>query len=184
MKNKWIAQQRGNAFGHWIFYQLLKIIGRDWATSLLYPVTCYYRFTSAAAVQSSKKYLKKIRHYWSQEKKLTVFRHLLNFAESLLDRAAIFTNTGGQFTFDFDGEEYIQTAIATGRGVILVSAHVGNWEIAGYCLQERLSVPIKVAMFNYNNNIHSSYLQQHKNQQRDVIVLKEDEMERRIDLVF
>jgi lauroyl/myristoyl acyltransferase len=35
---------------------------------------------------------------------------------------------------DIRGEEILQSALAKGKGVILLSAHVGNWEIGGTLL--------------------------------------------------
>jgi len=36
-----------------------------------------------------------------------------------------------------DGEHHLDTALASGRGVVLLTAHLGNWELAGRLLSSR-----------------------------------------------
>jgi predicted LPLAT superfamily acyltransferase len=52
-----------------------------------------------------------------------------------------------RFSFSFDGENYLRDAVAEGRGVLLLTAHLGNWEAAG-ALLSRLNVPINVTGFD------------------------------------
>lgn len=61
----------------------------------------------------------------------TIFR---NYARYLVDYGRFrWTPEGG---FDaviprFEGEDHLQAAFAMGRGVILVTGHIGNWELGG-----------------------------------------------------
>jgi predicted LPLAT superfamily acyltransferase len=43
-------------------------------------------------------------------------------------------------------ENYIENAIKNGKGVILLSAHIGNFEIAGEILSERINAKVNVLM--------------------------------------
>jgi predicted LPLAT superfamily acyltransferase len=47
----------------------------------------------------------------------------------------------------FDGEKHLRDALAEGHGVLLLTAHFGNWEAAGQLLS-RVNVPINVTGFD------------------------------------
>ncbi len=50
---------------------------------------------------------------------------------------------------DIKGEEILQSALAKGKGAILLSAHVGNWEIGGSMLR-MLNYPLTVVVIAHN----------------------------------
>jgi len=64
-----------------------------------------------------------------------------------------------KFTYDFDGEENLRQIVKGGRGGILLSAHVGNWEAAGHLLK-RLDTRINVVMYDAEHQQIKEYLQQ------------------------
>jgi predicted LPLAT superfamily acyltransferase len=76
-----------------------------------------------------------------------VFKHFYSFGRALIDRTAILAGLTQKFSFKFDGEEHLRNAVAEGRGVLLLTAHLGNWEAAG-ALLSRLDVPINVTGFD------------------------------------
>jgi predicted LPLAT superfamily acyltransferase len=159
----WSGRQRGNVLGHWIFQQLLKMAGRDLAGWLLVPVTAYYWIFSPGSRRASRDFLRRAARAWGWPRRPRVFTHLLAFADTLLDRACLFSGAGGVFTFSYEGEEHIRAAVAEGRGVILVSAHVGNWEAAGRLLRERVATNFSVAMVRAEANALNAYLDKTQN---------------------
>lgn len=61
------------------------------------------------------------------------YRDYCRFAQVILDRFCFYG--GGEFTLDFDGaDEYARLARSEG-GFVIISAHVGNYEMAGYRLR-------------------------------------------------
>ena len=64
------------------------------------------------------------------------YRHLLAFARTMVDRALFRTRGKGQFRYSEEGLHHIQEAAAAGKGAILLTAHVGNWEFAAGLLTE------------------------------------------------
>jgi KDO2-lipid IV(A) lauroyltransferase len=66
---------------------------------------------------------------------------------------------------DIKGEEILQNALARGKGVILLSAHVGNWEIGGTMLR-LFNYPLTVVTIKHNTaatNTLVNRLRQNKN---------------------
>lgn len=168
---RWVGRQRGTVLGHWIFHQLLKIAGRDLAGAGLIPVTAYYWLFSPAGRKASRIFLQTAAAYWQWKKTPAVYTHLLSFAQVLLDRACMFSKTGGNFRFTYAGEHFIREAAARGQGVILLSAHAGNWEAAGSLLRERVSSRFSVAMVGAEANRLNAYLQQKQNPGLNIINL-------------
>jgi predicted LPLAT superfamily acyltransferase len=63
------------------------------------------------------------------------YRHFLAFARTLVDRALLATRGPTVFRYQAHGLEFIRTAAAEGRGAILLTAHLGNWELAAGMLE-------------------------------------------------
>src|SRR5262249_36423720 len=59
------------------------------------------------------------------------YRHLLAFARTMVDRALFRTQGKSAFRYTEDGIHLIQEAAAAGKGLVLLTAHIGNWELAG-----------------------------------------------------
>jgi predicted LPLAT superfamily acyltransferase len=78
------------------------------------------------------------------------------------------------FTYHFDGEENLHKIIALNRGGLLLSAHLGNWEIAGH-LFKRLSTPINIVMYDGEHRQIKNYLEQVTGKRNmNIIVIKDD----------
>ena len=52
----------------------------------------------------------------------------------------------GELVSAFEGREHLDAATQSGRGVLLVTGHVGNWELGGFHLAE-LGLPVRVVTY-------------------------------------
>ena len=68
------------------------------------------------------------------------FRHLLMCAVEVLHLPREARRRGLRAIVDFSGREHVDAAMKGGRGVILATAHIGNWEVMGALCGE-LGVP-------------------------------------------
>src|ERR1043165_2258673 len=137
---------RGGRSGIWLFITALRVLGLRLTYALLPPVAAYYSFVSPD-VRATMNYHRRVFGnvpWW--KRRWLVMRHFLSFGTALIDRTAILAGKTGHFSFSFDGEDHLRSAVAEGRGVLLLTAHVGNWEAAGQLLT-RLDVPINVTGF-------------------------------------
>jgi KDO2-lipid IV(A) lauroyltransferase len=71
---------------------------------------------------------------------------------SKMDRAQVLALFEGA-----DGWELIEEALAQGRGLFLVSGHLGNWELAGSYIAAR-GVPLDAVVRRMNNPLFDRYL--------------------------
>lgn len=139
----WTGRSRGGFVGNWIFTVLARRCGLWWAYALLLFVTPYYLLCSARIRRASMAYQRRLwpgRGY--ARRLLGAYRHIFAFGQILIDRVAVPGNAEA-FQFVFEGEAHLRAALAGGKGAILITAHVGNWEAAAHLLQ-RLETPVNV----------------------------------------
>jgi predicted LPLAT superfamily acyltransferase len=141
----WSGQSRGGVFGHWFFLTLTRASGRALAYSVIYPVTLYFLITAPSARTASREFLQRALGPtdWLSSM-IRSYRHLLAFARTMVDRALLRTRGKSAFRYTEEGIHLIQEAAAAGKGVVLLTAHIGNWELAGGLLSgvagEKLAV--------------------------------------------
>jgi predicted LPLAT superfamily acyltransferase len=138
---------RGGRPGIWFFIMALRVLGLRLTYALLVPPAIYFSFVSPDVPATMDFHCRVFgpQPWW--KRRWLVFKHFLSFGRALIDRTAILAGNIKQFSFSFDGENHLRNAVAEGRGVLLLTAHVGNWEAAG-ALLSRLDVPVNVTGFD------------------------------------
>ena len=76
-----------------------------------------------------------------------LYLNYFRFGQTLIDKVAVMAGIPTNFTFDFDGENYLRDMVAQNKGGLLLSAHVGNWEAAGHLLK-RMNTRINIVMYD------------------------------------
>ena len=138
---------RGGRRGIQFFLTVLRILGTRLTYPLLVPPAIYFSFVSPD-VPATMDFHQRVfgpQPWW--KRRWLVFKHFFSFGQALIDRTAILAGDTKHFSFAFDGEENLRAATAAGKGVLLLTAHVGNWEVAGQLLS-RLDVPVNVTGFD------------------------------------
>ena len=62
-----------------------------------------------------------------------------------------------KFTFDFEGEDHLRKMASENTGCLLISAHIGNFEMAGHML-ERLESRVNILMLDAEHQQIKNYL--------------------------
>jgi predicted LPLAT superfamily acyltransferase len=79
-----------------------------------------------------------------------------------------------RFSFDFEGEDYLRKMVVGKQGGLLLSAHIGNWEIAGHLLQ-RLNTEMNIVMFDGEQHHIKEYMESVTGRRSaKIILIKED----------
>jgi predicted LPLAT superfamily acyltransferase len=63
-----------------------------------------------------------------------VFKSYYTFGQTIIDKVSISAGMRNKFTYEFDGIEILKNLLAEKKGGVLISAHVGNFEIAEHFL--------------------------------------------------
>lgn len=128
----------------WIALHTSRFFARFW----LYPITLYFYLTSAQVRSASKYYLKRIDgltgNTWQ------VAKHIFYFSATILDRVYFLTDQFHRFEIKTYGLEHIEALQATGKGGILLGAHLGSFELLR-SLAIHNKLPFKILMYQDHN---------------------------------
>lgn len=170
----WQGKSKGTTFGYSIFVAVIKKFGVRPAYALLAVVAFYYFLFSFKTSKIIYGFYRKRLRYGRFSSLLKLYRNYYRLGQTLIDKIAIMSGAAVNFTFNFDGEENLRQITALQKGGLLLSAHVGNWEIAGYLLK-RLNTRINIVMFDGEHQKIKEYLKSVTGETTaKIIVIKND----------
>ena len=150
----WEGKSRGNILGYRIFVWSIKHLGLNFAYFLLVFVTTYFVFAYKKAFGSIYYYFH-VRLGQSPFKSIiSIFRNYYLFGQVLIDKTAILAGLKHKFKFIIEGKEYL---LQMQNGGILISGHVGNWEVGGKAL-DVLDKKINVLVFDGEEQAIKKYM--------------------------
>ena len=127
----WEGKSRGSVVGYKIFVWSIKHLGLNFAYFLLFFVTVYFVFASKKAF-GSMFYFFHIRLEQSRVKSIiSIFRNYYLLGQGLIDKTAVLAGLKDKFNFIHEGKEDL---LQMRDGGILISGHIGNWEVGGKAL--------------------------------------------------
>ncbi|WP_370900197.1 LpxL/LpxP family acyltransferase [Chryseobacterium gossypii] len=128
--NKWKGKSKGTLLGYRIFVYCIKNIGIRSSYFVLYFVAAYYFLFLRKSNQYIFYYFRDRLKYGFWKSKLSIFKSYFTFGKILIDKTAIFAGLRDKYSYEFDGIENLRNLLAEKKGGILISAHIGNFEIA------------------------------------------------------
>ena len=134
--------EAGTVFGIRALVTFARIFGRRIAGWFLYILAFYYALIRGTARRASRDYLRRIGQssgFWS------IVRHIHTFAQVSLDRLFFLTGRVTSFQFEQKNHDLLVEAAKSGRGVLLLGAHLGSFEVMR-CRAKEFNVPINVVV--------------------------------------
>jgi predicted LPLAT superfamily acyltransferase len=104
---------------------------------------------------------------------IAVYRNYYVFGQVILDKTATMAGFQAKFDFDFDGEDYLHQMAAAGNGGLLISAHIGNFEMAGHML-ERINAVVNIIMLDAEHQRIKKFLSALTRKSFHVIAIRDD----------
>lgn len=171
----WDGKSRGNTLGYGIFIKVLQIFGVAPAYFLLRFVAAYYYLFSRKSNRHILYLLQERLGYNASTARKKLYKNYYWFGQAIIDRIVMMGGIRNRFTFNFDDEVYFNEMIDQGKGGLLLSAHLGNWEIAGHLLKKRMNTRINIVMYDNEHQNLKEYLEGVTGQRNaNIIVIKDN----------
>jgi predicted LPLAT superfamily acyltransferase len=113
------------------------------------PIVAWFcLFGHAQARRSLDAYWRHLRPHWAADRRQAAgWAHLTSFLRILADRVLAYADPAAMdFSLEGPDGDRLRAAMARPEGCILLSAHVGNWELAGRLLGQLTSRRVHVVM--------------------------------------
>jgi predicted LPLAT superfamily acyltransferase len=179
---KWEGKSKGTVFGHKIFVFILNHLGLKLAYIVLRFVALYYFLFARKSNKNIFYFFHDVLKYKRTTAYLKIYKNYYVFGQTLLDKVALLAGVKTNFTVNHEGGESLDKIAAGGKGGILISAHIGNWEIAGQLLN-RLNTTFNILMYENERESLKKYMDDvEKKKNVNIIAIKDGEMGHLIEL--
>ncbi len=168
---KTVERKRGNSLGFWFFAAATRLTGLSGAYGLLYFVCLYYLLIDKALVSESLPYIRRRFPDCSRSGQLwKLYLLFVSQGKTLVDCYAISAGYKG-IEIDIKGYEKVRELIASSdRGAILLTAHIGSWQVAMSALK-RFDRHVHVMMRPEDNEAVKAALNLDSEQERVRVIL-------------
>ena len=167
------GSSRGSQLGYKIFITILKTAGIFPAYVLLRFVTIYYFLVPGKSGKTLTYYFNQRLGFSLLRTKLAIYQNFNYLGRSIIDKVVLMSGIPSPFSINHEGGDCLDRMAEKGKGGLLISAHLGNWEAAGHLLN-RLKTKINIVMYDGEHEKIKSYLDEVRERSFNVIVIKND----------
>ncbi|MDP9082514.1 MAG: acyl-CoA synthetase [Pseudomonadota bacterium] len=148
-KAEWIRKrERGSSALLRIMAFLSLRLGRPLSRAVLYGIALYFFLFAPVARRHSLCYLRLAlgRNARARDR----FRQILSFATTIHDRVYLIDQQYEIFNITVEGERLLQAQAASGRGALLMGAHMGSFEVMHSLGRRQPGLRVAMAMYEEN----------------------------------
>ena len=173
---KWEGKSKGNVLGYKIFVFFIQKAGIKAAYGLLFFVASYYFLFLKKSNRAVFYYFRERLGYSWFKAKRNVFWSYFTFGQTIIDKISISAGLRDRFTYEFDGIESLHKLLREKKGGVMISAHIGNFEIAEHFFGEiDLDFQINLVTTDLEHSAIKNYLEKiTKKSSIKFIIIKED----------
>ncbi len=174
--SEWDGKSKGTLLGYKIFVYCIKKLGIKAAYSVLIFVAFYYFIFEKRSNKAIFYYFNKRLGYSYLKSIWSVYKSYFTFGQTIIDKTAISAGLRNKFTYEFDGVDLLKKLLAEKKGGVLISAHVGNFEIAEHFFGEiDVDFQINLVTTDMEHSVIKEYLESvTKKPSIKFIIVKED----------
>jgi predicted LPLAT superfamily acyltransferase len=123
-------------------------LGRRAARGVLHLIAAYFLLFAPASRRASSHYLGRALGRPARWRDL--YRHFFTFAATIHDRVYLVNRRFDLFDFEVHGEDTLQRLLADGKGLFLIGAHLGSFEVIRAIGRKHPN--LRVAMLMHEDN--------------------------------
>lgn len=152
-RRHWSQQEeRGVYWGMRTSLQCYRLFGRRALEALLYLIIGYFFLANRAARQASREFLTRVHAAGGELPRAPdaglMFRHFYSFGLSLVDRLASWAGDIRRSDVEFPNRHLLHEQRRSGRGAVILTAHLGNPEMCRALVDQAPDLKINVLVFN------------------------------------
>ncbi|MBX2796332.1 MAG: glycosyltransferase family 2 protein [Myxococcales bacterium] len=175
-RSGWQGQHRGTLLGWRFLLAILRLFGRRLCTLAVMPLPVFYWFAAAHLRQGLDAYLRRrfpdagaVRRGW------LAWRIMAQFARSLVDRFALLLWGPSVLQFDPPDVEAARHALYDNdSGVLLITSHMGDPELAAAALRGKSGRTVHVVMYVDPADPYQRLLREHMGELAPKIIALND----------
>lgn len=157
---QWDGRSKGTVLGYKIFVYVMKKLGIKAAYAVLFFVAFYYFITARDSNKSIYSYLRYRLKHTTLKAFFGVYKSYFTFGQTLIDKVAINAGLRNKYSYDFDGIDLLKDLLSQKNGGILISAHVGNFEVAEHFFSDiDFECQINLVTTDLERNVIKEYLE-------------------------
>lgn len=174
---QWEGKSKGTVLGYKIFVFFIKNLGVRSAYFILYFVASYYFLTQKGSNRAMSYYFHDRLGYSRFKTWRSLFSSYYTFGQTIIDKVAISAGLRKKFTYEFDGIEILVDLLEQKQGGVLISAHVGNFEIAEHFFADiDLEFNINIVTTDLEHSAIRDYLESVTDKQGKKFIIIRDDM--------
>ena len=159
-KTKWQGKSKGTVLGYSIFVWLMKHLGIYAAYILLIFVAFYYFLFEWRSNGYMYYYFRHRLGYNPLKAVVCLYLNYFTFGQTIIDKIAILAGLEDKFTYEFDGVENLYKLLDQRQSGVLISAHIGNFEIAEPFFRKiDLNLQISTVTTDMEHSVIKEYLE-------------------------
>ncbi len=150
MSVRWNGRIEGGATGVRAFLRFVQITGR-WVGPFLLRIGTWFALPLLPVRRrGAEEFFTHLRGHraWLPVRWLDTYRCFLTFTLCWFERLYVFLHGPQAVTAEVEGNHHIDQALAAGHGVVLITAHFGNFELGawllGHFLRDQTQTPPKI----------------------------------------
>ena len=166
--------ERSNMFWLRVMTWISLRLGRSASRVVLFGIAAYFLAFAPTARRMSRSYLQRALKLRSAAEVgwRPLFRHFLSFASVIHDRVYLINDRYELFDIRIHNQALIDHIVADGRGVFLIGAHLGSFEVLRAIGRKQPGLHIAMAMYEENaRKINAALAAINPNAQQGIIAL-------------
>lgn len=130
MPNQWSGKTEGTPWMQRTLIRILRHVDHRVMYGVMAVVIIFYMIFSQKRFRPIYKYFREIHGFSALKSLIYSYRNFYIFGQSIIDRFAAYA--GKKFNFIYDSFDIEKLRSLQSDGMIIISSHIGNYEIGGY----------------------------------------------------